>query len=90
MFLIVGLGNPGREYENTFHNVGFRALDELCRRNDIEIRKSKDKALIYEGNLFGEKIILAKPQTYMNLSGESVKMLNKSFKPEKILIIPLQ
>ena len=87
MFLIVGLGNPGREYENTFHNVGFRALDELCRRNDIEIRKSKDKALIYEGNLFGEKIILAKPQTYMNLSGESVKMLNNSFKPEKILII---
>ena len=87
MFLIVGLGNFGREYENTFHNVGFMALDELCRRNDIEIRKNKCNSLIFEGNLFGEKVVLAKPQTYMNNSGIAVNLLKNAYKPENIIII---
>lgn len=87
MFLIVGLGNPGKEYAKTFHNVGFMVLDELCRRNDVEIRKKKGNSLIFEGNLFGEKIILAKPQTYMNNSGIAVSELKNSFKPDNILII---
>lgn len=89
MFLIVGLGNPGKEYEKTYHNLGFLALDYFCLQNNIEIKKAKDNALIFEGKINNKKVILAKPQTYMNLSGTSVVRLAKRFdiKPENVLII---
>lgn len=87
MLLIVGLGNPGKEYDNTYHNMGFNVLEEFAKKHNIKISKSKDKAVIFEGNILGEKIILAKPQTFMNLSGESVVLLKNRFKPESILVV---
>ena len=75
MYVIVGLGNPGTKYENTYHNMGFRVLDELSRRHAIPIEKKKCKALVGEGNLDGERLVLCKPQTFMNLSGESAAQL---------------
>ena len=73
MFLIAGLGNPGKKYEKTRHNLGFMVIDELARRNSVSVDKSKFRALIGEFNLGGEKVILMKPQTYMNLSGDALK-----------------
>ena len=73
MKIIAGLGNPGREYESTKHNVGFMTLDLLADKLGISISKEKFKALIGEGRIGTEKIILVKPQTYMNLSGESIR-----------------
>ena len=73
MYLIVGLGNPGKEYENTRHNMGFRAIDELSSNTGIVINKSKFKGLIGNGIISNEKVILLKPMTYMNLSGQSVR-----------------
>ena len=75
MKLIVGLGNPGKQYEKTRHNVGFFVIDELCRKLDVELDKKKCKAIYGAFMHKGEKIILAKPQTYMNLSGECVQSL---------------
>ena len=72
MKIIVGLGNPGKKYSGTRHNVGFDILDYFGKIHGIKITKIKFKALIGEGNIKGEKVILVKPQTYMNLSGESV------------------
>lgn len=73
MKLIVGLGNPGMQYAATRHNIGFEVIDSLAETYNIPIIKNKYKAIIGEGNIFGEKVILMKPQTYMNLSGEAVK-----------------
>lgn len=72
MYVIVGLGNPGKQYENTKHNVGFITVDYLAQKHGIKVNKIKHKALTGEGHLFGEKVMLVKPQTYMNLSGECV------------------
>lgn len=72
MHIIVGLGNPGREYENTRHNVGFSVLDDLARKNNISVGRLRFKALCGEGFIGGKRVLLLKPQTYMNLSGESV------------------
>lgn len=85
MRLIVGLGNPEGKYNNTYHNVGFNALDFFANQNNVKITKSKCRSLIYVGNDY----ILAKPQTYMNLSGDAVLELRKYFKIplENILII---
>lgn len=69
MYLIIGLGNPGKEYENTRHNMGFKTLDALASDTGIEINRSKFHSLIGRGTIAGEKVILCKPQTYMNLSG---------------------
>ena len=69
MYLIIGLGNPGKEYENTRHNMGFKALDVLSENTGIEISKSKFHSLIGKGKISGEKVVLCKPQTYMNASG---------------------
>ena len=80
MFLIVGLGNPGKQYEHTRHNVGFDTVDVLADRYRIEIETKKHKALIGKGIIEGQKVILAKPQTYMNLSGESVRELVDFYK----------
>ena len=89
MKLIVGLGNPGKEYAQTHHNVGFMVLDRLAQKNGIEVIDLKGKALTGKGMICGEKVLLAKPQTYMNLSGESVRALSDYYKiePQDILII---
>lgn len=73
MYLIAGLGNPGKEYENTRHNVGFAALDLIAEKLGTKINKVKFKGLLGEANYEGKKLLLLKPHTYMNLSGESVK-----------------
>ena len=77
MIIIVGLGNPGEKLENTRHNVGFMALDEIRKENNFPdfVLSKKFQAEISEGNWDGDKIVLAKPQTFMNNSGQSVKML---------------
>ena len=73
MFIIVGLGNPGKDYQNTRHNIGFDVIDALADMAGISVIEKKHKALIGKGVIDGQKIILVKPQTYMNLSGESVR-----------------
>lgn len=77
---IVGLGNPGSQYAKTRHNIGWMALDELASRHNIDIKQSKCKALIGEGNIDGVKVALIKPMTYMNLSGESVRAFMDYYK----------
>ena len=73
MFLIIGLGNPGKEYANTKHNIGFITIDYLEEKHNLKVNKIKHKALVGEGFISGEKVMLIKPQTYMNLSGQSVR-----------------
>lgn len=89
MYVIVGLGNPGKQYENTKHNIGFITLDYIADKYDIELNKTKFKGLYGEGRIAGEKVILLKPQTYMNLSGESVRDIMNFYKlsPEKLMVI---
>ena len=87
MIIIVGLGNPGKEYENTYHNMGFLAIDRLSELFDIKISKTGLKSKYGEGNFAGQKIILVKPQTYMNNSGESVVLWKNKFKDAKILVL---
>src|SRR5205823_13319705 len=79
MRLIVGLGNPGPEYQWTPHNLGFLAVDELANRAGIRIGRPEAKALVGLGKLAGEEVILAKPQTFMNLSGISVRELLEKY-----------
>ena len=73
MFLIVGLGNPTKQYEKTRHNIGFDVMDALADKYNISISENKHKALCGKGVIEGMKVVLAKPQTYMNLSGESIR-----------------
>lgn len=80
MFLIAGLGNPDRRYEKTRHNIGFDAVDALADRYGISIREKKHKALVGTGVIEGTKVLLAKPQTYMNLSGESLAEIINFYK----------
>ena len=89
MYLIVGLGNPGREYVDTRHNMGFAAVDAICAKYDIKLNKEKFRAVYGEGRIGGEKVLVAKPQTYMNLSGESVREIRDWFKleAEDIIVI---
>ena len=75
MKLIIGLGNPGKEYENTRHNTGFMVLDRLSEKLNIEMTQNKFKGLYGKSKYKGEDVILLKPQTYMNLSGESVRQV---------------
>jgi PTH1 family peptidyl-tRNA hydrolase len=75
MKVIVGLGNPGKNYEGSRHNTGFNVVDRLAEEENIDFSKKKFKGLIGEGRIGNEKVILLKPQTYMNLSGESVREL---------------
>lgn len=82
MYVIVGLGNPGKKYKVSRHNIGFEVVDEFARSNNIKMNKSKFKAIIGEGNVFGEKVVVVKPQTYMNLSGESVMSIMKFYNLE--------
>ena len=89
MYIIAGLGNPGREYEQTKHNVGFRVIDKLADKYNIDVTKFKHKAFTGDGMINGKKVFLVKPQTYMNLSGESVAELVNYYKldPESELIV---
>ncbi len=80
MFLIIGLGNPGKRYEKTYHNLGFLTLDKLCEKFGGKWTNKYCDAKICETEFKGEKIVLAKPQTFMNLSGESISKLIKKFK----------
>ena len=80
LYVIVGLGNPGRRYVNTRHNVGFEAIDALSGKYGIKVSKAKFKALTGEGSVNGEKVLLVKPQTYMNLSGECVREIVEWYK----------
>jgi len=87
MYVIVGLGNPGRKYEHTRHNVGFDVLEVLSQKHNIPMRKLRCKAAIGEGTINGQKVVLAQPQTFMNLSGESVVQLLNWYKPEEDQLI---
>ena len=89
MYLIAGLGNPTREYEKTRHNVGFEAIDILADKAGTTVTEKKHKALYGKGYIGGQKVILAKPQTYMNLSGESIREIADFYKiePENIIIL---
>lgn len=80
MFLIVGLGNPGKQYENTRHNVGFQAIDALADKYGISVDTKKHRAFIGKGVIDGHKVVLAKPQTFMNLSGESIRSMLDYYK----------
>lgn len=82
MYLIVGLGNPEKDYSNTRHNMGFNTINKLAKQYEIEVTKSKFKGLYGTGMIEGEKVILLKPQTFMNLSGESIKEVLQFYKIE--------
>ena len=89
MFLIVGLGNPESEYANTRHNMGFDTINKLAKQYEIEINKNKFKGIYGIGMIENEKVILLKPQTYMNLSGESIIEIIQFYKIslENIIVI---
>ncbi|MDU1316316.1 aminoacyl-tRNA hydrolase [Anaerococcus hydrogenalis] len=89
MYYIVGLGNPGLKYENTRHNAGFITIDYLARKYDIDVRKIKFKSLIGQGVISGQKIMLVKPQTYMNNSGEALREIFNyfDFDHDKLIVI---
>lgn len=88
-WLIVGLGNPGREYEKTRHNAGFRALDILAEKLGCKVDKAKFQGLYGQVNFKGRKLLLLKPQTFMNLSGRSVLQLSAFFHvpPQNIIVL---
>ena len=89
MRLIVGLGNPGPEYQWTPHNLGFLAVDEIANRASIRVERPEGKALVGLGKVAGQEVVLAKPQTYMNLSGISVRDLLEKYElgPEDLLVM---
>lgn len=89
MYIIVGLGNPGKKYENTRHNMGFIAVDLLAEKYGIKVDKIKFKALVGEGRIAGQKVLLVKPQTFMNLSGQSVMEVMNFYKEdiENLIVI---
>lgn len=88
-YILVGLGNPGKQYENTRHNSGFRALDFIANKLGLNINQKKFRSLICSADLNGKKLLLLKPQTYMNLSGEAVIEAMNFYKvsPENVLLI---
>jgi len=88
-YLIVGLGNPGREYRNTRHNIGFLAIDALAKSLNVTLGKVQSKALVGQGKIGSNKVILVKPQTYMNLSGQAVSGLLNFYKisAENLIVI---
>ena len=89
MYIIAGLGNPGKEYENTRHNIGYSALDVLASKYGIDVSEKKFKSLVGKGVIEGNRVLLIKPVTYMNLSGEAVREACDYFKidPETELIV---
>lgn len=89
MFIIAGLGNPDEKYQGTRHNVGFDVVDRLAEKYQIAVDTKKHRALIGKGVIEGQKVLLVKPQTYMNLSGESIRSLVEYYKidPEEELLV---
>lgn len=89
MFIIAGLGNPKREYENTRHNIGFDVIDALAKKHGISVNETKWKGLIGKGIIAGQKVILVKPLTFMNLSGECIRQVADYFHvdPETELLV---
>ena len=89
MYLIVGLGNPGKQYDMTRHNIGFHTIDYIADKYGAKLTKLKFKAVYGETTISGEKVYLVKPQTYMNLSGDSVSEMAQFYKipPENIIVI---
>ncbi|MBR6696717.1 MAG: aminoacyl-tRNA hydrolase [Lachnospiraceae bacterium] len=89
MYIIAGLGNPTKEYDKTRHNIGFDVIDALADEYGIRVDSKKHKALVGSGTIAGQKVVLAKPQTFMNLSGESLRALVDFYKVpiENVLII---
>ena len=87
-YCIVGLGNPGRQYEETKHNVGFKVIDKLAEKYDIKVDKFKNKAFVGDGMIRNKRVLLVKPQTYMNLSGESVREIVNFYKiPQERFVV---
>ena len=88
-WLVVCLGNPGKQYENTRHNIGFMTADEIERRSGVKINKLRYRALTGEVKIGGRRVLVLKPQTYMNLSGEAVKLAGAFYKipPENVIVI---
>ena len=88
-WLVVGLGNPGPEYEKTLHNLGFLAIDRLAERNEIRVTRPEAKAMVGSGRVSGSEAVLVKPQTFMNLSGTSVKPLADKYgvQPSRIVLL---
>lgn len=88
-FLIIGLGNPGRKYRGNRHNIGFMVVDRLAADNGIQSSKMQNKAIVGDGRVAGQRVILAKPQTYMNNSGDAVGPLANFYKmpPENIFVV---
>lgn len=89
MYLIVGLGNPENDYANTRHNMGFNVINKLAQKHEIDITKNNFKGLYGNGIISGKRVILLKPQTYMNLSGESILQIKNFYKIdiENIIVI---
>ena len=89
MIIIAGLGNPGKRYAHTRHNMGFITIDLLAEKHGIAVNKIKHKALVGEGRISGHKVLLVKPQTYMNLSGESLREVVEYYKedPENLIVV---
>lgn len=89
MYIIAGLGNPTSKYEHTRHNVGFEVIDRLAEEYHIHVDTKKHRALIGKGVIEGQKVILVKPQTFMNLSGESIREVLEYYKadPEELIVI---
>ena len=87
MVVVVGLGNPDAKYEKTFHNVGFCVVDILAKKLGVKVDKKKFKALVGEGFHNGQNVLLVKPQTYMNLSGQCVVQIKDKFKDARILVV---
>lgn len=89
MKIIVGLGNPGKQYEFTRHNIGFLVIDQLAEKWNIDVNRTKFKSLVGEGFFAGEKVLLVKPQTFMNLSGEAVLDILQFYKrePSDLLVV---
>lgn len=82
MYIIAGLGNPGKEYEKTRHNAGFAVIDELASKHNIDIDNSKFKGMLGKGVINGEKVVLVKPLTYMNNSGECIRAVMDYYKAD--------
>ena len=89
MYLIVGLGNPEQDYSNTRHNMGFNTINKLAKQYEIEVTRNHFKGLYGSGIIEGEKVILLKPQTFMNSSGESIKEIMQFYKmkEEELIVI---
>lgn len=89
MFVIIGLGNPGKKYDRTRHNVGFDVVDYLSKKYDIPVERIKHKALVGEGRIKGKKVMLVKPQTFMNLSGQALMSIVEYYKAQndKVIVV---